>query len=403
VVRVVVGALIALALQDRAEHIERSIDWVVGPDPELREMGREQLMRHFGREALPALEKRLERMGALEVAKLWRDVGGIPSAPGWVKEEELEVLPDDDPALAQMRKIDRSVIEAYVKAKYAEAIGFVHKKQYQRAYDLGGALLALEPRSAVAESVRKLRRHCDAMILQTTLLEARLVHAKPAYLLDEPVELTLRAKNIFRSEIRIGYDRPEPGKPVPPGVVLLEIATTVRDLYGASQTWTRSQEVSVEGDIPVAPGGQWERSFTLDTATEIDDREHVREVVVQAWTAPGSMTVEGRDVTRRVIFEPAVLRLVPRKHERFVEAPLEWLKKTIASGTAQETFICSRLIPDADRGAALEALIDAMARTENRAYREALSWILKGMTGEALGPDPKKWREWNEQRGKPKK
>jgi hypothetical protein len=371
-----------------AERAERAAGWLADADPELRAMGRKEA-RELGSAATPALEKRLGSL--LDVAKAWSDSVARPAA--FVREEELEEVAVDE-------KVDRAFIDKYLRAKYAEALALAKKKSYQRAYDLAGALLSLEPRAANAEAVRRLRRHCDAMILQTTLLEAKLLHAKPAYAAGEAVELSLRMKNIFRSGLTVSFGKGEEGKPAPRGVVVVEVETTIRDFYGASNIWTRSQEIHVDNEIPVAPGAQWEKSFLLEPSLEIGDQEHVREVVVNAWTQPSGIALEGRDAGRRILFESAFLRIVPKKYERFLENPLEWLGKTLESGTAQHVYICSRLLEGKDREAGVERLVKELEKSNDPKQKAALSWILKGLTGQALGEDGQAWREWLEKKKK---
>jgi hypothetical protein len=386
-----------LLQDDRAAKIERAVGWLANADPEVREMGRQQLAG-FGKDALPALEKRLGEAGLLDLARAWRGLAALPAGPAWIPEAKLDELPPDDPGAKEAAKLDRAFVDRYVRAKYAEAMGFVRKKNYQRAFDLSSALLALEPKSAHVESVRKLRRHADAMILQTTLLEAKLLHAKPAYAAGEPVELRLRMKNVHPLNVAVSFGRPEGGAAPTPGLVVVEIETRITGLKGESESWTRSQEVRIENEIPIASGAQWETAFTVDLATDAEDRENVREVTVNAWMTPTGITVKERDATRRIQFEPATFRTVPARYAAFLASPLESLGKTIDAGTAQETYVCSRLLEGADRDPGAAMLVQAMSKTENAGYREALSWILMHLTGERLGPDPRKWLDWMEKK-----
>jgi hypothetical protein len=308
---------------------------------------------------------------------------------------ELDSLPEDDPGAKEVAKLDRPAVEKYVRAKYNEAMGFVRKKNYVKAHELASALLALEPKSAHADSVRKLKRYADAMVLQTTLLEAKLLHTKPAYAAGEPVELRLRMKNIHPQPLTVAYGKTDvPGAAPLPGVVVVEIETRVTHLQGNSESWTRSQEIRIENEIPIAPGAQWETAFAVDLAADGDDRDNVRELTVTAWTSPTGIQVAGRDATRRIQFEPAVFRIVPARYSAYLAGPLEALGKTIDGGTAHETYVCSQLLQGAEKESGVAMLVQAMAKTENPGYREALSWVLVHLTGERLGSDPKKWQEW---------
>ena len=89
---------------------------------------------------------------------------------------------------------------------------------------------------------------------------------------------------------------------------------------------------------------------------------------------------------------------LPARYAGFLASPLESLGKTIDGGTAHETFVCSQLLGAGEKEAGTAMLVQAMGKTENPGYREALSWILMHLTGERLGPDPAKWKEWMEKK-----
>jgi hypothetical protein len=205
-------------------------------------------------------------------------------------------------------------------------------------------------------------------------------------------------RNIHPFPLTVSYGKPEGAAPASPGVVIVEIETRVIHLQGNSESWTRSQEVRVENEIPVAPGAQWETAFALDLGGDVEDKENVREVTVTAWTAPARIEVQSRDATRRIQFEPATFRIAPARYAGFLASPLESLGKTIDGGTAHETYVCSQLLQGPDKEPGTAMLVQAMAKTENPGYREALSWVLMHLTGERLGSDPAKWKDWLEKK-----
>jgi hypothetical protein len=401
----VLAVLAGLGPQDdpaeRQLAIRRALTWMGDPDAELRQIGRRQLL-DFGRQAVPAIEQNLKDKGVFELVALLREIErpapseAAPYAFGKDVNTELEALKD-------LPKLEAGASDRFVNVKYQEALRLATKGQYQKGYDLARALETLEPKAAAADKVRKLRRYCENMITQTTLLEAKLLQAKPAYAADEPVVLTMRLRNLFRHGITVQYEK---GTPAEPGFgqVVVEIEVQVTNFYNEQMTFTKSQTVKVETEIPIAPGAQWEGRFPLDTALELKDNEEIRVFTVNAWTQPLKVETEGRDLTRRIQFEPAVVKIVPPKYAHFMDNPLESLGKSIDGRPAQETFLCSQLLAPEQKEAALEMLIRAMHKTPNEDYRKSLSWILMQMTGEKLGPDPRKWSEWKEGRAKgPKK
>jgi hypothetical protein len=258
---------------------------------------------------------------------------------------------------------------------------------------MANGLLALEPHSPIADRVKQVRRYCENMITQTSLIEAKVLQERLAYVSGEPVVLTLRLKNIYRNSINIKYEGAE-GK-APEGLAVVEIEATVSTLKGESTTSNRHQELSLDGEIPLAPGAQWERKLQLDTVFGLPDDLEVQTVVVNVWTVPSKIDAEGTNITRKLQFEPGVVKLVPKRYARFLENPLEWLQKTIESEQpAQETWICAQLLPAQDRRRGAEILVHALEKTDNPKYVPALVRMLTEVTGERLGEDPKKWSEW---------
>jgi hypothetical protein len=113
-----------------AERAERASGWLSDADAELRQMGLKEV-RELGSAAVPALEKRLAERGLLDLAQAWKE--STTRGETFVRAEELEEVSPDDPAIRELRKIERSFIDQYARAKYAEALGFVRKKSYSRA------------------------------------------------------------------------------------------------------------------------------------------------------------------------------------------------------------------------------------------------------------------------------
>jgi hypothetical protein len=393
--------LLGLAPQgpDAGEEARRAAGWVLDADPELRAIGRRRLLE-LGRAAIPAVEERLKEKGVLDLVQILREIAGAgapaPDPYAFTREAPELDPPKDAP------KLEKEAVDRYVNAKYHEAAAYALKGHYQRGYDMARALETLEPKVAAAEKIRRLRRYCEHMVTQTTLLEAKVVQDRRAWRAGEPVELALRLRNLFKGPLTVRFD---PGTAAEPagGLAVVEVEIRVTGLQNESTILTRHQEVRFEAEIPIAPGAQWEKRFTLDTSFEPAPPAEIAVFTVNAWIQPLKLEADGRDVTRRIQFEPAIVRVVPAAFGHFLENPLEWLGKTIDSRPAQETYLCAQLLSEDEKEPALELLIRAMERTNNPGYREALSWILLHLTGERLGPDPRKWAEWRDGRHRGKK
>jgi hypothetical protein len=369
---------------EKQKRVQQLMAWFADKDASVSQSARDSLVA-IGKEALPAIDRKLADLGALPLADLRRDIDrNLPSV------SEPYALPADESVEV---KADKEVSDKYVRAKYAEALAWAKRENFQKGFDITNALHSLEPRSSIAEKVNQLRRVCENKITQTTLIEAKIFPEKPATKIGELATVTLRLKNVFRNPIVFKYEGAE-GK-APEGLVVIELEAGISTLRGESASRNKHQEFFFEGEISLAPGAAWERRLQLDTAFELPDDVDIQTITVNAWTQPSKIDAEGVNLLRRLQFEPATVKLVPKRYAHLIEKPLEWLSKTIETDRpAQETWICVQLLPDDEKRKGAEVLVQAMSKTENPDYRPALARMLTYLTGEKLGSDPKKWSEW---------
>jgi hypothetical protein len=381
----------------KAERLKRAMEMFRDSDRELHESGKSELLA-LGASALPAIEEELQKKGILDLAKLYREVSraGAASAENYVSTEDLQ---RDLAAVKDLPKMDRASIEKFVQYKYHEAAAVANKGRYEQGYEMARALLTLEPHSVSAENLKRLRRYCENMVTQTSLLEAKIFQDKPSYLAGEKVELTLRLRNVFKNTLMIRYDVPGASNPAP-GMTVIETEISQTGIQAETITGNRHLELSHEGEIPIAPGGQWERRFTLDTDAEFANKADVEMITVNAWSQPLKIETEGASFMRRLQYEPTVVKVVPKKFQHLMADPLGELTKQVEKGTEPELYVCAQLLEGKQRDQGIEILIRAMEKTENPPYRTTLSWVLFRMTGERFGSDPKKWLEWLSSRGK---
>lgn len=384
----------------QAERLDRALIWLADADPEVREMGRKTLLG-LGRAALPGLEKLLLQRGALEEARMLSRIERGGPVENWVTEADLTELKIDEDFQKELKKVDPAMAGKYVHLKYAEAMAGLRTKNYQRGFDIANALLALEPRCPEADAIRRLRRHCEAMITQTTLIEARFLQSKIWFVEGEPLEISARLKNIFRSPLTLHYDKGTPQDPGG-GLLVLEVEIQIQEMRGAGLHERKPSEVRFEEEVPIAPGAQWERKILLDATASVPDSEHIRVITVNGWTQPAKIQAESTSFMRRLQFEPAKIRLLPAKYAKFLERPVESLEKAMEGGTVQEVFICSQILEGADHTRGVELLVRWMGRAELELGRIAAAQILTAMTGQELGTDPKRWFTWLQERDKPK-
>jgi hypothetical protein len=390
----------------KASRIERALGWLVNEDTDVREMGRKDLLQ-VGADAVPAIEKKVAERGATEFLQLLRHFDKTPGiAESWVSDRELKELEVDEQYKKEASKLPKDVAEKYIYVKYQEALAHARQKHYQRGFDLATALIAIEPKSSHLEAFRILRRHCENMITQTALIEARILQPKLWYVEGETVELTARMKNIYRAMINLTWEKgagQDPGG----GLLVFDVEVSMNVLGGTSSSDQRHQELRFEEDVPIAPGAQWERKFTLDTSTAIADSTQTRIIKVGGWTQPRKIAADDVNITRKIQFEPAVVRVLPKKYGHFLDNPMESFEKMVAEGTPQEIYVCGQILEGADRDRGLEMLIKLLGKSNTLTSKTYAANILTGLTGQSFGLDPQRWETWfqnrNESKDKKKK
>ena len=377
----------------KAARLDRALAWVLNEDADVREMGRKEVL-DIGADAIPAIERKLAEKGATDLVQLLRRLDRTSQAADtWVAEADLKEIEADEQFRKEAEKLPKDVAEKYLYVKYHEALAHVRHKNYQRAFDMANGLIALDPRSAHADAFKRLKRHCENMITQTTLVEAKILQPKLWYLEGEAVELSARMKNIYKAMMTLTWEQgteKEPGG----GMVLLDVEVTMNELGGASTSDQRHQDLRFESEIPIAPGAQWERKFTLDTSTVIVDEKQIRVIKIGGWSQPAKMATDGVNITRRIQFEPATVKILPKKFARFMENPLEWLEKMIAEGDPQQIYVCTQLLEGQDKDKGTEMLIQLLGKSNTVISKTYAANLLTGLTGQSFGIDVRRWENW---------
>jgi hypothetical protein len=395
-------AILLLSPQDddaakKAQRIDRAVGWLGDDDAEVREMGRKELTQ-IGADAVPALEKKIAEKGAADLVRMLRQLDRGSASDAWVSERELKEIEADEEYRKAVEKLPKDTAEKYVYVKYHEALAFARKKSYQRAFDMINGLIALEPRSAYIDKFKTLRRHCESMITQTTLIEAKILQPKLWYIEGEPVELAARMKNIYRAPIVMIWEKgteKEPGG----GLMVLDVEVSMSEVNGNSSHDQRRPEFRFEDEVPIAPGAQWEHKFTVDPTTAIADPNRIRIVKVGGYVQPMKISTESIGITRRIQFEPATVKVLPKRYAKFLENPWESFEKTVADGQMDQIHVCIQLLDEKDHDRAAAMLIQKLASARTLEGKTYAHNLLRALTGQSLGTDPRRWEVWLQARG----
>jgi len=395
-------AILLLAPQDdeaakKTQRIDRAVGWLGDDDAEVREMGRKELLQ-IGPDAVPALEKKIAEKGAAELLKILRHLDRHPRiSDTWIDEKEIKDIEADEQFRREAEKLPKDAAEKFAYVKYQEALAHFRRKNYQRSFDMANALIALESRSAHLEAFKRLRRQSENMITQTSLIEAKVLQSKVWYLEDEPVELSVRMKNLYKSTITMTWDKgtdKEPGG----GLVVLEVEVAMAEMNGNSSSDQRHQELRFENEVPIAPGAQWERKVTVDTSTAIVDSKQIRILKVGGWAQPMKISADAIGITRRIQFEPATVKILPKRYARFLENPWESFEKATADGSMDQIYICIQLLEEKDHDRAAAMLIQKLAAAKTPEGKTYAHNLLRALTGQALGTDARRWEVWLQNR-----
>jgi len=382
----------------KAQQIDQALAWLLNEDPEVREMGRKRVLE-IGKDAVPAIERKLEEKQVTELVQLLRHFDRSPGVDeAWIAEKELRDLDADEQYKKEAERLNRDSVEKLMYVKYQEAMAHVRHKNYQRAFEIANGLLALDHGSKHLDDYKRLRRHCENMITQTTLIEAKLLQPKVWYVDGETVELAARMKNLYKAPMTLTWEKgteKEPGG----GLLLLDVNVEMKGMGGESMSDQRHQDLKFEDEIPIAPGAQWEHKFTLDTSTAVRDEKAIRTITVGGWSQPAKVSTDGVNITSRIQFEPTIVKILPKKYERFMEDPLHWLEKMIADGDPQEIYVCSQLLDETTKDKGIDLLIGLLAKSNTVTSKAYAANILTGLTRVSLGTDARRWQNWVQARG----
>ena len=383
----------------RAAQIEEGVLWLLDQDPELSSLGRKRLLR-FGQLAAPALEAELAKRDATKVFEVLRRIL-LAEAQGesrWVDDQELDLIHEQ--LKRKGHKLRRGAADRYVYAKFAEAHAIAKMGNTERGYRIAVGLLTLEPKSRYAKQLKTFRRYCEQRITQSTILQAGVFVDRDRVTIGDKIAFRLRLVNVSSEEITLTYGSRN-GKPA--GRVLIPVRATIYDPTGSRTTVSAHLETDIDAEIPIATGAQWETVAELDTGAVFPESDFFRVFEISAWTLPSRMESASFRTVRKITFEPARVKVVPKMYRSLLKNPLNSLGEMIDTGNLNEVFCAAMLLGEEQRAMGMEMLVTAMESAGHALGRAVVANILYQMTDQKHGADPKAWRAWVEGRKPGKK
>src|SRR5581483_1304627 len=191
----------------KAQRIDQAVAWLLNEDADVREMGRKTLM-DIGRDALPAIEKKLAERKADGLVQVLRALDRGPGAgEAWVMDKDLKDIEVDEQYKREAEKLPKDAVDKLMYLKYQEALAQYRGKNYQKSFDMANALMVLDRGGAQFDRYKLLRRQSETMITQTSLIEAKILQPKKWYVEGEPVELSARMRNLYKNEMTLLWDK----------------------------------------------------------------------------------------------------------------------------------------------------------------------------------------------------
>jgi hypothetical protein len=376
--------------EDKVRRIEQAIDWLSESDSDLRQAGRKILLQ-AGPEAIPFLEGRITKKGLdaiYEVLQVLQARSG-PESTRWVEEDEL---PREDDFKKALPKVPKRQVDQYIFSKYYEAWSHAKSGNFQRAISVADALLLLEPKSRYRQKIRELRRYCDHRLTQETLCEARIIPSKTVALRGEKLECLLQIRNRRQKEIQFNFGAEGQG------FAIINQTVRVPALRGDEHQFNQSHQVHFENEIPIAVEAQWEHTFLVDTGSELNLSDDLQVITLQGWMLPQKIQLGAGSMTKRIIFEPAEIKVVSKKYEPDLADPLAGLRRAIDSGTVNDVFVLAHLLEGEQKEVGIGLLIEQLSTAKTTSGSTFLIQLLTFLTGEKIGPRAEKWVKWWKER-----
>ncbi|HBP16996.1 MAG TPA: hypothetical protein DEA08_04255 [Planctomycetes bacterium] len=295
----------------------------------------------------------------------------------------------------------RSVDAPWVEEKYRLALERYAAADLFGALRVAEAVLDLEPDCVLAPKLSALRRRCQDRLLETSLVTAELSTSAAVITPRDPLQITLRFKNVSDQPIVLHQ-----AEGATLGVVYVDYEelsadgtrSRVRTQHGVSLPspklrlgagQIRSVPVRLAGPhrrLPPGVIGRYELSGRL---------------------RPSRMEVGDSTASRFLVLEARRLAVVARKDLELAQAPRASFAKAVEKanrGTlaqrrepSRQAFVSAVLYGQRDREAALEALIDSLSQASSP-LSSALCAALSRVNGEPLSYTRDEWLTWWTQR-----
>lgn len=347
-------------------------------------------IRKIGDPALAALEAKIRASGGGAWFDLYKEL-----AIKRVETEPRREEPRREPPTIDLHNLPRPPAdlpkESYVYGKLTEAVAAHDGGRYAEAEAIVSRLIALEPSTSYAEHLRELKALCDRAIGRDGEFRTVILADRSVYEVGETIALTLRIDNVGQSDLLFRF-------PVK-RTSILEIVVTAVDSLGSTTAVERPEVFEFDAEIRVNAGSFWEKTYKHDTSMDGLNPSLFRFLRFQPAPIVAGMVKDREETDRKIAFDPATIRIVPKGYRDRIGNPLAALTKAIDSGTVQDVFIAAVMLGDEQKKTGIDLLITTLKNARG-AGAQSVMRALGVLTGEDFGLDARKWIEWWENRAK---
>jgi hypothetical protein len=178
--------------------------------------------------------------------------------------------------------------------------------------------------------------------------------------------------------------------------VLLNVEYQEYGTNGVMLTEKSQRSFQIGRDIVIASGETAEVPIIIDSVEFGEGSLNYRVYTVSATLFPAQFLLGSNALPGSVKFEPDSCEVFPRNFEHLQDNPLARLKEAVLKDSPTHLALAAALVKPKDRLQAqrvLLSILDSEMRTSS-SLRMAACTALRITSGEDIGPDPERWKEW---------
>jgi len=283
---------------------------------------------------------------------------------------------------------------SFFHAKLLECRELSRKGEVRRALAIAEAVAVLDTDGPYTWEIRRLARRSKERLVAREVLEPEIESRKLVCEAGDKPEVFFRITN---HESRLAQIRLEKGV-----LGTASMSITRFSLDGNSNREERMLRIKVPDNVEailIEPGKTWEHAVEIDTVDAVPRVGIVARIQIEGRFRPTRWTVESKDENLSIRMPRTELWIVPPGEGELAEKPLEMLTAALFFGKLEPFFTGGQLAVWAAEEdpylneKVVETLIGNLAELD--AGRKAIAGrLLNQATGQALAPEPARWKEW---------